>query len=235
MMPRLFVEIEAGNPDRGVLDAAGVRHLRALRLGPGDAIEAIVAPGLVRRAVIERCERSRASLRLLDRLPPPGADPVSPTVLALALGDLTRMDLVVEKATELGATEIWPLVARRSQVRGVPDARLSRWRRIARAACEQCGRTRPPAIEPPAPLEGLAERIPSCSRVLLLSPHAPAAPPPREEGRPLVLVVGPEGGFTEAEQAALLSLGGEVLSFGPRVLRFETAAIAALAWTAVAR
>ncbi len=233
MAARLFVEIDAADPDRASLDAAGARHLRALRLGPGDAIEAIVGPGLLRRGVIERCTRSGAIVRLLEPLPGPTADPPRRTVLALALGDLARMDLVVEKATELGATDLWPVVAGRSQVRRLPEARLARWERIARAACEQCGRTRPPLIEEPAPLGLLAERVPAGSLLVLLRPEPATPPPPPTGNRPLVLVVGPEGGLSAEENAALIASGAAPLSFGPRVLRFETAAIAALAWAAV--
>src|SRR5690606_25958377 len=94
---RFFVDPDPTHSERASLDAAGARHLRALRVREGDEVCAIVGPGRERAAVIERLGRDGALLALGTELPPSGRDPVAARTLALALGDLARMDLVVEK------------------------------------------------------------------------------------------------------------------------------------------
>ena len=231
MPPRLFVDVDPGAPDEARIEGQALRHVRALRLESGSEVVAIVGPGRERRAAIVALSRSAARLRLGEELPPTEADPRSPLVLAIALADLARMDLVVEKATELGATGIWGFVAERSQARQVSASRRDRWARIGRAACEQCGRTVPPEIEAPLALRELLERIGPPRRAVLLDPGGPRSLPPLslDESEPVV-VVGPEGGLTAPEREGLRVRGAEVLSLGPRVLRFETAAIAGLTW-----
>jgi 16S rRNA (uracil1498-N3)-methyltransferase len=228
--PRLFVDVDPADPDAARIDGASVGHLRALRLVPGSEIVAIVGPGCERRATIVRLARSGARLRLGEVLPASGADPRSPLVLAIALADLGRMDLVIEKATELGATAVWGFIAERSQTRDVAAQRRDRWARIARSACEQCGRTVPPEIAAPLAFADLVRRIGPPLRTVLLDPGGdPALPAPAGDGE-CVVVVGPEGGLTEGERDELSARGAESLRLGPRILRFETAAIAGLAW-----
>jgi 16S rRNA (uracil1498-N3)-methyltransferase len=142
------------------------------------------------------------------------------------------MDLVVQKATELGVTTLAPLLTERSVVRldAAQAARKSEhWRAIALAACEQSGRNRPPRLLPPAPL-GEFLRAGGAATKLLLSPAAALrlAEVPRPAGEVQVLI-GPEGGLTDEEQARAQAAGFLGVRLGPRVLRTETAAIAALA------
>jgi 16S rRNA (uracil1498-N3)-methyltransferase len=248
MKGRLFVARDAADPERATLDADGVRHLRALRLAAGDELCAIVAPGRERRATVERIARDHAILRLGSELPPNLCDPRRACTLAVALGDLARFDLIVEKATELGATAIQPFAAARSQVRTVPASRLERWRRIARAACEQCGRTVAPEIAPCVDFAALLDIADATMVVWVLSPphdadaadRDGAAREPRSnagelaadagaDARALLVVVGPEGGLDDDERRRLAAHGARAVTLGPRVLRFETAAIAALA------
>jgi len=242
MKGRFFVTLDPESEDRASLDAAGARHLRALRLTRGDAVRAIVAPGRERAAVIASLERERVLLTLGDELPAARRDLAHERTLAIALGDLTRMDLVIEKATELGATAIQPFVAERSQARTLAPSRLERWRRIARTACEQCGRTVEPAIHECIAFAELAERCAAGSVVWLLTPageaHDPASAPAQIEAAPasgsgrqataLLLVVGPEGGLSDQEAGLLRERGARPITLGHRTLRFETAAIAAL-------
>ncbi|HEY8514234.1 MAG TPA: RsmE family RNA methyltransferase [Candidatus Binatia bacterium] len=234
MKGRFFVDPDPTHSERASLDAAGARHLRALRVREGDEVCAIVGPGRERAAVIERLGRDGALLALGTELPPSGRDPVAARTLALALGDLARMDLVVEKATELGATALQPFVAERSQARTLPETRLERWRRIARAACEQCGRTREPEIRPCVDFATLVGALDPAALVWLLTPDGDSprvlrSSDTRRQERPLVLVVGPEGGLVERETAALLARGAEPVRLGRSTLRFETAALAGLA------
>lgn len=228
-MPRLFVEADPGG-DRATLGPDGSRHLRALRLAPGDEIEAIVGPGDVRRATLQVFTRRGAELRLGERVSLGAVDPPRSLVLVAALADLPRFDSVVEKATELGATELVPLRAERSQVGRLTGARRARWERIARAACEQCGRTRSPDLRADGVLEEVLASLPDRSHRVAFDPRADApwdGDAPRE--LPLVLFIGPEGGFSPREIETLKRCGALRRSLGPRILRFETAAAAALA------
>lgn len=247
MKGRLFVAPDADDPDRATLDTATTRHLRALRLVPGDTVCAIVGPGRERAASVLSLVRDHAVLALHEDLPPPERDPRRPRVLALALGDLARMDLVVEKATELGMTAFQPFAAARSQARTLAPARIERWERIARAASEQCGRTVLPEIRACVGFDALVADVQRGGTAWLLEParpdsacsqpsaprpdsacSEPAAPPPAPDDA-LLIVVGPEGGLDPAETERLRAAGARPVHLGPRVLRFETAAIAALA------
>lgn len=245
MKGRLFVTPDADDPDRATLDAATTRHLRALRLVPGDALCAIVGPGIERAATVLALVRDHAVLSLHEELPRHARDPVQGRVLALALGDLARMDLVVEKATELGMTALQPFVAARSQARSVAPARIERWQRIARAACEQCGRTAVPEIRACLAFDALVASVAQEPTTWLLQPGS-ASPAAADDARvsvrapgsdgsdvardpSLTIVVGPEGGLDADEVQRLLAAGARPLTLGPRVLRFETAAITALA------
>jgi 16S rRNA (uracil1498-N3)-methyltransferase len=229
--PRLFVDVDPRAPELGRIAGDGVRHVAALRLRPGDAIDAIVGPGDERQAMIESFGRDAVVCRLGGPLVGPSRDPQGDLVLAIALcDDPARLDFVVEKATELGVTRIAPFRAARSQRLSLGAQRLARWRRIARAACEQCGRTREPAIDEPVALTDLAASLGPLAALLVLAPGAPAIDSVGLEpgGGPIAVVVGPEGGLTTEETEWLVARGGKAVGLGPRTLRFETAAIAGL-------
>jgi 16S rRNA (uracil1498-N3)-methyltransferase len=234
--PRLFVAVDPQAPELGRVAGDGVRHIAALRLRPGDAIDAIVGPGDERQATIESLGRDAVVCRLGAAVAGPSRDPQGELVLAIALADdPARLDFVIEKATELGVTRIAPFRAARSQRNAVGGQRLARWRRIARAACEQCGRTRVPAIDEPVELVDLLARLGALTALLVLVPGAPGIDSAGLEAArgPIGVVVGPEGGLTEEEIAWLVTHGGRALGLGPRTLRFDTAAIAALVLAAV--
>ena len=229
-MPRLFVDVSSDDTDRATVDADGVRHLRALRLGPGDGLEAIVGPGEVRLATIETLGKRGAKLRLGESVHLGAVDPGRPLILAVGLADFSRFDSVVEKATELGATHIVPLRTARTQIGKLTDSRRQRWHRIARAACEQCGRTQPPEISAEIGLDDVRAHLPKPSHRVVLSPDGERQwDGETGDQQPLVLFVGPEGGFTTEEVQALCRDGAHARTLGPRILRFETAAAAALA------
>ena len=159
----------------------------------------------------------------------------SPLQLTLAQGVSRgeRMDLVVQKATELGVSHLVPVLTERSVVRLTAqqsDRKVNHWRAIAIAACEQCGRNRLPSVAPPVALkEFLKGDAGAAGTRLLLSPEGTATPgdvaPP---GGAVTVLIGPEGGLTDEEEQAAIAAGFTALRLGPRVLRTETAAIAAL-------
>jgi 16S rRNA (uracil1498-N3)-methyltransferase len=154
-------------------------------------------------------------------------------VLALALIKADRFEWAIEKATELGVRAIVPLAARRSDIR-IPAAklpqRLERWRRIAREAAKQCRRGAVPRVEPPVRLDEYVARENAGAHRLLFSETAAEPWDGRvTAARRIDVIVGPEGGWTAEETRAAGQAGCRMVGFGPRILRAETAAVAALA------
>jgi 16S rRNA (uracil1498-N3)-methyltransferase len=209
------------------LERDGQHYLRTvLRLALGD--ELVVFDGAGRQA------RARLAADRLELAGPVEvAPPPLPVTLVVALLKGEKMDLVVQKATELGATRIVPAASARSVVRLEPAreaSRVERWRRIAVEAARQCGRADAPEVTPPAPLDQALAGSAAAARVLL---HERAAAPLRSilpaRTASVAVAVGPEGGFSPEEVEAAARAGWVIASFGDRVLRAETAAIAALA------
>ena len=252
MSLRLFGTRDPGDPAVARLDPAAARHLRARRVSAGVSIVVVLGPGEEYDAVLLQSDGGGATCRIGAARDAPPADPSRGVWLCVGLADQGRLDLVVEKATELGAGAVAVFRASRSQFASVSDSRLDRWRRIALAACEQCGRTAPPAIETGWSLDDVTALVARATEaIVFVTPResVAAAPPvatgartrdPGRTGTPptapkgaagpdRVLVVGPEGGLDSDEVRRLLEAGARPASLGPRVLRFETAAIAALA------
>ena len=144
-----------------------------------------------------------------------------------------KMDLVVQKATELGVSRISPVQTEYSVVR-LDDKRAAKrrthWQKVARSACEQCGRNRVPDIDPPVSLlTWLGEHAGRLPAGIVLHPTADAPFAAADPGGgPLTVAIGPEGGFSEAEIERALAAGLTARSLGPRILRTETAAVVAL-------
>jgi 16S rRNA (uracil1498-N3)-methyltransferase len=152
-----------------------------------------------------------------------------------------RFEWLIEKATELGATAILPVICTHGAVRTaeIGDSRLERWRRIAIEAAEQCGRVTIPTLAPPTPLSQAVASV--AGRLIIAAEPAHGIAPAFGSlisgagGQPITVLTGPEGGLTADEIRAALGSGGEPASLGPLVLRAETAAIAALSILADAR
>lgn len=230
MRRRVFVPPERISGGRAAL-ADDARHcLRdVLRLAPGDEVEAFDGAG---GSYDARVAPGFEALALGPRREAPAAGAAVWLAFALAKGE--KCDLVVQKATELGAARLLPFAAERSVVRldGEKGAdRAARWRRIAAEAARQSGRADVPEVDAPAPLaDVLAAAPPGFARVLFHgaggAPVAALAPAP---GAGYLAVVGPEGGLAPAEVRACEAAGAARASLGPRTLRAETAAIAAVA------
>jgi 16S rRNA (uracil1498-N3)-methyltransferase len=147
-----------------------------------------------------------------------------------------RMDFIVQKATELGVSRIVPVLSERSVVRldaSQAESKTAHWRAVAVNACEQCGRNRLPRIDVPVPLLhylGSEAAASGPAARFVLQPDPEAAGAPLETGTAAQIAVGPEGGFAEEELEAFRIAGFRRMRLGPRVLRTETAAIAALTW-----
>jgi 16S rRNA (uracil1498-N3)-methyltransferase len=234
-LTRVFVDAPLESGTRVTLAGSATAHLtRVLRLKPGDALTLFNGRGGESEA---RIEGSRGSSMTVAVGQHRAVECESPLNLTLAQGIARgeRMDLVVQKATELGVRTLVPLRTERSVVRldAQQAARKVRhWLAVAVGACEQCGRNRPPAVMAPRALSGFV-RDPAAvagGARLLLSPSATLTL--SELPRPLTsatVLIGPEGGLTDEEVTAAQAAGYTAVRLGPRVLRTETAAIVALA------
>ena len=228
-MPRLHCPRPLRAGESLALPPAAARHVQVLRLQPGDALTLFDGEGGEWKARIERMGRSDVQVRIgehqaIER------EPAVAVHLAVGVPANERMDWLVEKAAELGAASLQPLVTERSVLRLAGERagrKQAHWQAIAAAACEQCGGNRVPRIHPLAelgrwqPPTGMALRVLSLSsgaRPLAALPHA----------SPVLLLSGPEGGLSPREEAAALAAGFEPVTLGPRVLRAETAPLAAL-------
>jgi 16S rRNA (uracil1498-N3)-methyltransferase len=202
------------------LDPAGSWYLvRVLRLAVGDPVVAFDGEGTEVEAHITSASEVRAILRATGPARAARAD--SPLVLCLALPKGPAMDLAVRMATELGATDIRPVLAARSVATG---DRVERWIRIAEAAARQCGRADLPAIRVPTDLAGSLAAVPPDLTRWVATPGADDRGAPG----PAAVWIGPEGGWTADELAVLVGAGCAPLSLGPWVLRVDTAFAAAL-------
>lgn len=234
-MHRFFVSPEQLKAERPVITGPDVRHaVKVLRLGPGDVVELLDGQGRAARAGIEEAGRDQVVCLRLEEFSPGGEPPVRVTLVqGLAKGE--KMDLVIQKSTELGVAEIIPLVARRSVVRlegGKALERQERWQRIAMEAAKQCRRAVVPPVRPPMNLSLVLQEIPAGTTSFL--------PWEEQRGQSLgyllrgdnpgrvYLFIGPEGGFesSEVEEAGLR--GVQAVSLGTRILRTETAGLACL-------
>jgi 16S rRNA (uracil1498-N3)-methyltransferase len=226
---RVHVPPEQIDAGRARLSAAARHYLgEVLRLPAGAAVEVFDGRG---GRYAGRLEAGLESVAVGPREDARGAGTEIALLFALAKGEKT--DLVVQKATELGAARIVPFAADRSVVRlerERGDERARRWRRIAEEAARQCGRADVPDVAAPLPLEAaLASLAPGAVPVVFHPGGAPLAELPAPGPAGLAAVVGPEGGLTEGELAACARAGALRAGLGPRVLRAETAAIVAVA------
>ena len=205
---------------------------RVLRLRVGDPVQLFDGQGGRCRALVQEASARAARLRVVATETPAAESPLRVT-LAQCVSASEKMDWTVEKAVELGAAAIQPLVSQRSVVRfdeARANRRLEHWHRLIVAACMQCGRDRLPALAAPLPLaDWLQGREPGASAVVL-APGAELALSDFEPlGAQVDVLVGPESGLSDDELASAQAHGFVPVGLGPRVLRTETAGLAALA------
>jgi len=232
--PRFFVSLDPSPLLAGqtiLLPEAAAHHaVRVLRLAAGDAVTLFTGAGGEYAATLVRVDKRGAAVRVehFDAV-----ERESPLAVTLAQGIAANnaMDYAVRKAIELGVAAIQPLVTARSAPLPAgerSDKRLAHWRHVAIAACEQCGRNRIPEIAAPLPLADWLEAW-NGSGILLAPDAAQSLASLPQMAAPLALLIGPEGGFAAREIEGAHAQGFAAVRFGPRVLRTETAAVAALA------
>lgn len=236
MKVRLFCDAPLEVGRHVALPEAVAHHARdVLRLEAGDDVTLLNGLGgeyAARLTLVSRKAVEAEVLAFAQR----DAEPPFTIVVAQSLATGDKMDWVVEKAVELGAAAVVPVAAARSVLKlnaERAEKRVAHWQAIARAACEQCGRNRLARVDPVTGLDAwlAAARAVPCLK-LMLSPVADLAfntlpaPPP---GSTIHLLIGPEAGLTDAEEAVARAAGFAGIVLGPRVMRTETAALAALA------
>jgi 16S rRNA (uracil1498-N3)-methyltransferase len=232
-MPRFYCPQPLTPGASIALPAEVAHHLHVVRMQPGAQLTLFNGDGgQYAVTLVELCKK-RATVNI-DAYEAVEVEPPYAVTLAQALPEGSKMDWIVEKAVELGAAAIQPLAAQRSVVRlsgERAEKRHMHWQGVIVSASEQCGRNR--LVQ----LHALAEfrnwlATPSAAPRILLTPRATASLADwARTGAPqaVTVMIGPEGGFTQEEEDAALAAGAVALSMGPRVLRTETAGLAALA------
>lgn len=203
-----------------------------LRRRTGDRIEVIDSTAQRFAATLEIADRSVVAT-LNEQLATPAQPQRFEITVAQAIPKGQKMDFVVEKLTELGVATIMPFYSERT----IPQVsrRETRWQRLAAAAAQQSGRSEIPTVEAPGDFEALVERFGNYDCVLFLwelaeqRPLRASLPTLVERAKSILVIVGPEGGFSSAEAAAAQQHGAHFLSLGRRIVRTETAAIVMLA------
>jgi len=222
-----LAQLQAGS--EFALPPGAARHAQVRRVQPGDPLCLFDGSGIDRRAQVLSMGRSEVRVRLGDAAAVAAELPFD-VLLAVGMPANERMDMLVEKATELGVATIQPLLTERSVLR-LEGERAQRkrehWKGVAIAACEQCGRSRVPHVAPIANLrDWLPQSGPGLRLVLSL---APDAKPPGPVRGPVISLSGPEGGLSAAEEDLARQHGFLPTALGPRILRADTAPLALLA------
>jgi 16S rRNA (uracil1498-N3)-methyltransferase len=233
MSERFFTEVPVSG-EQAELRGPEAHHLaRVMRAQVGESILLFDGSGDEFTACIERLQKDRVELRIVERR---SLDRESPheLTLAVALPKGDRQKWLLEKIVELGAARLVPLVTQRGVAQPVEQA-LARLERAAIEASKQCGRNRLLQVAPPIAAGDYFPLPASSTLRLLADPSGTAlANEPQPLPRAIQAAVGPEGGFTSEELATARDCGWQVVSLGPRILRIETAAIALAAWVSLA-
>jgi 16S rRNA (uracil1498-N3)-methyltransferase len=233
MSTRLLVSGALSNGAELILEGEQARYLgRVLRSRVGDPVQVFNSDDGEWSAIIENISKNAVTLRVEERNETATESPLKiHLVQGISRGE--RMDFVVQKATELGIKRLTPVLTNHGVVKfdqQRADKRRQHWQQIANSASEQCGRTRPPLVDAPIALNSwFGAKDSADSTELVLKPGATVqlasiAPPATK----LCLLIGPEGGFSEREYEDANIAGFQAVALGPRILRTETAALAAI-------
>ena len=256
-MTRVYVDSPVAAGRRVVVEGSAANHIaRVLRLRSGDSLTVFDGSGGEFGARIEEFRKDAVVVSVEEHRPLDRESPL-PLTLVQGISRGERMDWIIQKATELGASRIVPVFTKRSVVRldeKQAERKLQHWRAIAVAACEQCGRNRIPDLAAPGDFFDMLAGDPTARPDSAARPASAAGPDAlgrpdsragatrlllsptgdlriddlQDVGNGITVLIGPEGGLADVEQEAAISAGFKAVRLGPRVLRTETAAIAAL-------
>ena len=231
---RVHVDLPLATGARLELPADAAGHLvRVLRLRPGDGFVLFNGDGRDFAATVLEADRRGVRVEVGEARVVRLESPLCLVLLqGIARGE--KMDLILQKATELGVDAVRPLFSERSEVKldgARADKRLDHWRNVVASACGQSGRARVPEVAAPAALSAVLESLPAGGLRLLLDPEGSLVLPALEPvpGEPVYLAIGPEGGWSPRDRDRLHAAGFEGVRLGPRILRTETAGLAAIA------
>jgi 16S rRNA (uracil1498-N3)-methyltransferase len=208
-----------------------LHHMRAvLRLAAGARVSLLDPAGVEHRGAIERYERDRAVIRIEAQSSPPPSPARTRIILAAAIVKGPRMDFIVEKAAELGASELWPIVCARGLVRSPSAERIARWRRLAIAAAKQSQSASLMEVRAPIGIDDMIRGVPPGTLAVICAQDVEPLGEVIRRARPraIFIAVGPEGDFDDDERAQTAAAGFIAAALGPNRLRSETAALAAV-------
>ena len=229
---RIYVDAPLSVGQQIVLPEQAATHLmRVLRLRAGAALTLFNGQGGEYAAELLALERGTARAAILKQVPIERESPLR-LILLQGISRGERMDLIVQKATELGIERLVPIAAEHGIVRLDPIQgirRVEHWQSIAISACEQCGRNRVPHIDPVVTLAKALDGLPAEGARLLLDPEGAMTLATVPVAGAATVLIGPEGGWSEAERRLCERTGISACRLGPRVLRTETAPLAVLA------
>jgi len=230
-VPRFFAPVQLSLGAEIDLPERVARHCAVLRLRRGDAVVVFNGEGGEFSAELTRVSRRDARAHVISRQT---SERESPLVIALAqcVSSGDRMDATLQKSTELGVSRIVPIASERSVMRlssDRADRRVAHWRNVVIAACEQCGRNHVPEVAAIIDFDGFLGQAAADGLRLLLAPDADRDLKRLEPPGKVTLLVGPEGGLAPEERQRAERRGFVAVRFGPRVLRTETAPLAAIA------
>ncbi|WP_221795841.1 16S rRNA (uracil(1498)-N(3))-methyltransferase [Oceanobacter mangrovi] len=230
MAPRIYTpETLVTHQQLELEEQASIHLLRVLRMAAGDPIRLFNGDGNEYLASITEAGKKRAMVTV-ESINSTDNELALPIHLGQVISKGDKMDFTIQKATELGVSQITPLISERCDVRlkgERMDKKLEHWRKVAISACEQCGRNRIPEILPVMTLNDWYSQL-QAELKLILHPHNQQPLAQQSQPTSVALLVGPEGGFTEVEVAQAQQAGFNGLILGPRILRTETAALAAV-------
>jgi 16S rRNA (uracil1498-N3)-methyltransferase len=228
LRPRFVIASNVDASGTAQVEGAELHHMRdVLRLAVGTGVSILDKNGGEHLGTLLRYDRDCATIQIESSHAPRNRPRI---ILATAIVKGPRMDFVVEKAAELGAAELWPIVAAHSVVRAPGTERLLRWRRLALAAAKQSHSERPMDVAPPMNFADLIRALPKDTLAVICDPDAePLGDAIRRlKPRTILIAVGPEGGFDASEREAAANAGFVAVGLGANRLRSETAALAAV-------
>jgi 16S rRNA (uracil1498-N3)-methyltransferase len=233
-LTRCHIDLPLASGQELVLPERAANHLaRVLRLREGDPCVLFNGDGHDYPAVLVAVGKREVRAQVQQGVPVDNESRLR-LVLVQGIARGEKMDLILQKATELGVAAVIPVNGERTEVRLDAERavkRLAHWRSVVESACEQSGRARIPALEAPLSLQAIGEHLPAQGLRLLLDPQGEhrLQDLPEPTDSTAVIAIGPEGGWSQRDRQILQDAGFTGLRLGPRVLRTETAGLAAIA------
>ncbi len=232
-MRRFYINPANISRDKAVLEGDDARHLKqVLRIQTGQMVSLFDGAGTIYKAEVEKISKSTVGLIIFESHKETDTPPH--LHIAQCIIKKKNMELIIQKSTELGVYSFTPIISQNCSLTYRPSTQESRWQKIAFEACKQCGRSYVPPIEAPVNISDFLADLHYDQKIILwenesknsLQPFSSTNPP-----NSLLLLIGPEGGFTQEEVSLALAAGFTSASLGNLTLRAETAAISALAIT----